>query len=163
MLVNQRYRGNMSKPVLYAIAESIYHEAGHAAMLGDNLSSVQEELDCLALNTLAYRSHVARDPQYINATSQGPLKQLFENGVALYPKLFFDPEPQKQRLVNRVIEKYGMLPPESPDHRVPHVPYSKAISERVVMEIHRRNTQAMMAQYMRFSGTQKSPVTITIA
>lgn len=140
MIINQRYRGDMSRPVQYAIAEAIYHEAGHATRMGDNQSSIQEELNCLALNTLAYRSHVAMDPWYPQATANGPLKALFENGVALYAKLFFDPDPMKRALVSRVIEKYGSLPPESPDHRIPTIPYSKTIAERVLYELHRRKT-----------------------
>lgn len=146
MIINHRYRGNMSLPVLYAIAASIYHEAGHAARLGDNVSSIQEELDCLALNSMAYRSHAARDPRYLTATSSGPLRALFENGVALYPKLFFDPDPYKRRLVNRVIEKYGMLPPESPDHPIPQLSDSRGITERILYEIQRRNTQVAFGQ-----------------
>lgn len=141
MLINQRYRGNMSMPVLYAIAASIYHEAGHATRLGDGQSSIQEELDCLALNTMAYRSHLARNPYYATASASGPLRYLFENGVALYPKLFFDPDPHKRALVNRIIEKYGMLPPDSPDHSIPHTPSAKALTERVLHEIQRRNAQ----------------------
>jgi hypothetical protein len=160
MIINQNYRGNMSMPVLYAIAESIYHEAGHAARLGDNQSSIQEELDCLALNTLAYRSHVANDPRYVSATSSGPLRQLFENGVALYPRLFFDPDPHKRALVNRVIEKYGMLPPDSPDHTIPHLPGNAAITERVLFELQRRRSREMLYQYpyLRFNANVKFPI-----
>ncbi len=142
MVVNARYKGNMSSPVLYAIAESIYHEAGHAAWLGDDFSSIQEELDCLALNVLAYRAHAAVDPNYTRSISAGPYKQLFDNGVALYARLFFDPDPYKRRLVNRVIEKYGMLPPQSPDHPIPHLNSSKTLAERILHELHRRNVQA---------------------
>lgn len=146
MVINQKYRGNTSLPVLYAIAAAIYHEAGHAARLSDNQSSIQEEIDCLALNTMAYRSHVASDPQYEAAATQGPLKQLFDNGVTLYPKLFFDPDPCKHGLVNRVIEKYGTLQPETPDHPIPHLPAGKTIAERVLYKIQRRSALKAASQ-----------------
>ncbi len=139
MIINQNYRGNMSLPVLCAIAESIYHEAGHAALSGDNQSSIQEELDCLALNSMAYRAHCLQYPALPYASASGPLRALFENGVALYPKLFFDPDPYKKALVNRVIKIYGMLPPDTPDHPIPHLPDRSAIAELVMHEIQRRN------------------------
>lgn len=116
IMINQRYRGDLSKPTLYAISEAIYHEAGHASGNGDGESSIQEELDCLALNTLAHRYHEVSDPAYAQAASTS---RLISDGVALYAKLFFDPDPQKQALVNRVVEKYGDLPMWSPGHMVP--------------------------------------------
>lgn len=118
IMINQRYRGDTSPDTLYAISEAIYHEAGHAAGNGDDESSVQEELNCLALNTLAHRYHTATDPSYARNTSTN---RLLSDGVALYPKLFFDPDPQKQALVNRVVEKYGDLPLTSPGHDVPAI------------------------------------------
>lgn len=116
LMVNQRYRGNFSKPALYAIAAAIYHEAGHLAGLGDDKTSLQEETDCLALNTMAYRAHVALDPSYGQSISTSPL---LADGVALYPKLFFDADPKKSALVRRINEKYGDLPLSTPDHPVP--------------------------------------------
>lgn len=113
IMINQRYKGDTSPATLYAISEAIYHEAGHAAGNGDGESSVQEELNCLALNTLAYRYHAASDPAYAQSSSTN---RLLADGVALYPKLFFDPDPQKKALVNRVVEKYGDLPLSSPGH-----------------------------------------------
>lgn len=116
IVINQRYKGDTRLDTLYAISEAIYHEAGHAAGNGDGNSSVQEELNCLALNTLAYRYHVATHPSYSQSATNNPL---LSNGVALYPKLFFAPDPQKQALINRVVEKYGDLPLESPGHTTP--------------------------------------------
>lgn len=138
IMINQRYRGDASPATLYAISEAIYHEAGHAskmtnnpttgqfqnisvmstnpAELGDDQSSIQEELNCLALNTLAHRFHISQDPAYAQAVSGS---RLLSDGVALYTKLFFDPDPNKQALVNRVVEKYGDLPLSSPGHEVP--------------------------------------------
>lgn len=138
IMINQRYRGDNSPATQYAISEAIYHEAGHAAKLvqhpitkltgnlsvvssnpndvGDDTSSIQEELDCLALNTLAYRYHTAIDPAYAQTISSS---RLLSDGVALYTKLFFDPDPKKQALIQRVVEKYGDLPLSSPGHEPP--------------------------------------------
>lgn len=146
MLVNQKYRGNMSPAILYGIAASIYHEAGHAARRGDGESSIQEEIDCLALNTMAYRSHVSKDPAYASMSASGPHAALLENGVALYPKLFFDPDPYKRRLINRIIQKYGDLPPETPDHPSPVLTYGKTILERVLYEKQRQYAYAKQWQ-----------------
>jgi hypothetical protein len=138
IMINQRYRGDNSPATQYAISEAIYHEAGHAAKLmqhpitkhvgnlsfispnpddvGDDVSSIQEELNCLALNTLAHRYHTAIDPSYAQTISSSPL---LSDGVALYAKLFFDPDPRKQALINRVVTKYGDLPLCSPGHEQP--------------------------------------------
>lgn len=116
IMINQRYRGDTNPATLYAISEAIYHEAGHAAGNGDDQSSVQEELDCLALNTLAHRFHAATDPSYAQSVSNN---RLLADGVALYAKLFFDPDPQKRALINRVVDKYGDLDIQSPGHEPP--------------------------------------------
>lgn len=116
IMINQRYRGDKSPATLYAISEALYHEAGHAAGNGDDQSSIQEELNCLALNTLAHRFHRAINPYYGQTVSSSPL---LSDGVALYAKLFFDPDPQKQALMNRVVQKYGDLPLGSPEHYPP--------------------------------------------
>lgn len=154
IMINQRYRNDTSAPTLYAIAEAIYHEAGHAAQLvtnprtgqpinltllsnnpaavGDGESSLQEEVDCLALNTLAHRYHEAINPKYAEANSSSPL---LANGVALYSKLFFDPDPAKTALVNRVIEKYGDLSPTSLGHEIPTATLSTPIVLRILQRL----------------------------
>lgn len=114
--VNQKYRGDMSPATLYAISEAIYHEAGHAACLGNEYSSIQEEIDCLALNVLGHRYHTSQDPLYAQTVSAS---RLISDGVALYARLFFDPDPEKKALVKRIIDIYGELPPDSPDHPIP--------------------------------------------
>jgi len=114
IMINQKYKGRLSKDTLYAISEAIYHEAGHAARLGDNRASIQEEINCLALNTLAHRYHAHVDPDYANSQSSS---RLITDGVALYAKLFFAEDLQP--LINRIVEKYGTLPPETPDHPIP--------------------------------------------
>lgn len=137
IMINQKYRGDLSKASLYAISEAIYHEAGHSALLGDDRSSLQEEIDCLALNTLAYRTHTATDQAYAQSASKS---RLIADGVALYARLFFDPDPSKKALVNRVIEKYGVLPPDSPDHSIPVTPHQVPLADRVMRQLHLKNS-----------------------
>ena len=142
IMINQKYRGDMSPDTLYAISEAIYHEAGHASRLGDDQSSIQEEINCLALNTLAYRYHTATDPSYLLSASRS---RLIQDGVALYAKLFFDPDPNKQALVNRVILKYGELPLETPDHGTAPLPYGIPLGYRVLRQIQTNNTRQWVA------------------
>lgn len=131
IMINQKYRGDTKPETLYAISEALYHEAGHAAMSGDNQSSIQEETNCLAMNTLANRFHQWQDPAYASSASSSPL---IANGVALYTRLFFDPDPYKQALVNRIVEKYGDLPLTSPDHGVPMLPDNVPLAPRVASQ-----------------------------
>ena len=143
IIVNARYRGDTSPATLYAISEAIYHEAGHAWGNGDGKSSIQE-LNCLGLNALGYRSHVARDPSYAALASTSPL---IANGVALYSYLFFgDPDPGREALVKRVAEKYGTLPLFSPGHPAPF--YPGALAVRVAERVQREKMMktAMMPQ-----------------
>lgn len=114
IMINQKYRGDASPTMLYALSEAIFHEAGHAARSGDGQSSIQEETNCLFLNAWANYQHQMEDPAYANSTSQS---ELLSNGVALYTKLFFqDPDPEKNALVRRIALKYGVLPIYSHDH-----------------------------------------------
>ncbi len=143
IMVNQKYQGDMRPENLYAISEAIYHEAGHAARSGDNQASIQEELNCLALNVLGYRYHTAVDPQFAQSASQS---RLIQDGVALYARLFFDADPTKQALVNRVIEKYGMLPTQTPDHQIPLVPMGQVnMLDRICRQLHNTNTSTWSA------------------
>ncbi len=165
IMINRQYRGDYSPTTLCAISEAIYHEAGHAAKLvnapgsagsvfnqsltsnnpddvGDDSSSIQEELDCLALNTLAHRYHEAKYPQYAQSVSSS---RLLSDGVALYAKLFFDPDPEKKALVKRVAEKYGDLELESQGHPVPVLAHTIPMAQRV-------------AQYVRHTNPQNQPL-----
>lgn len=137
IMINQKYKNDSSWPNLYAISEAIYHEAGHAGRMGDDRSSIQEEIDCLALNTLAYRYHTATNPQYVLVSGTN---RLIADGVALYAKLFFDPDPNKTALVNRVIDKYGFLPTHSPDHTIPlqNPSFGPTLADRVIRTLHDR-------------------------
>ncbi|MGE0199972.1 MAG: hypothetical protein AB7P76_03260 [Candidatus Melainabacteria bacterium] len=143
IMINQKYQGDMSPETLYAISEAIYHEAGHVARLGDDQASIQEELNALALNVLGYRYHTAIDPNFALSASQS---RLIQDGVALYARLFFDPDPAKQGLVNRMIEKYGTLQPESPDHQIPAMPPGAvAMTDRVCRQLQTAHVQGWQA------------------
>jgi hypothetical protein len=138
IMVNQKYKGDFSKASLYAISEAVYHEAGHAAMSGDAQSSIQEELDCLALNTLGYRYHTTIDPSFATTANTS---RLIQDGVALYNRLFFpENDPNLTGLQARVKEKYGMLPAESPDHSIPMLNGQVPIADRVCRHIQTQNS-----------------------
>lgn len=123
--INQKYRGKMTLPMALAIADAIYHEAGHAKDR-DGVASIQEELDCLSLNTLGFRYQQRAYPEIMNAQDQS---RLLSDGVALYPKLFFDNDPQKAALVKRVSDKYGYLPLTSPNHTHAYRPLATVIKQ----------------------------------
>lgn len=129
IVINQKYQGKMTFPMALAIADAIYHEAGHAKDR-DGESSVQEELDCLSLNVLGYRHQERAYPQALNGS--GEQSRLISDGVGLYPKLFFDNDPSKAALVNRVSEKYGCLPMTSPNHGLPQKQLALRIKESFV-------------------------------
>lgn len=132
IMINQNYQGDFSKEALYGISEAIYHEAGHAALNGDGVASIQEEIDCLALNTLGYRYHTYTDPEFAQTANNS---KLIQDGVAVYGKLFFDADPQKQALVNRIISRYGTLPPETPDHRIPFTQGQVPLADRILRQM----------------------------
>lgn len=150
IMINQRYRGDTSPDTLCAISEAIYHEAGHAKG-DDDQSSIQEELDCLALNTMAHRFHESVNPLYAQNVSQSPL---IANGVALYAKLFFDPDPRKAALIKRVIEKYGDLPLSSPDHPVPWIQYGVPLA----MAVQAQKNQGLISSVGSLNQPLKQPV-----
>lgn len=143
VIINQKYQGDTSPHTLRAISEALYHEAGHVARQGDGQASLQEEINCLALNTLAHRYHMATVPGYAQSCSQS---RLITDGVALYEKLFFDPDPEKHALVRRIIEKYGELPPETADHRIPVLPYGVPLADRVFRAIQYRKATSFTPQ-----------------
>jgi len=112
IIINEKYKNTTDKAVILAISEAMIHEAGHAKD-NDDLSSKQEEFDCLALNTLANRYHQQTYPEvFANAGNSA----ILNDGVGLYTKLFFDPDPDKKALKARIMEKYGTLDQESPNH-----------------------------------------------
>lgn len=112
--INEKYRNTKNPLEIVAISEAICHEGGHAKD-ADDISSIKEEFDCLALNTLANRYHRLAYPELFKQNSDAAI---LKDGVNLYTELFFDDDSIKERLANRVIEKYGDLPLESPNHAI---------------------------------------------
>ncbi len=111
VLINERYRNSNSFPEILALSEAIFHEAGHAKD-NDGENSIQEELDCLALNVLGHRYNKSTHKDVF----LGQNSFLFSEGVSLYEKLFYKFDPAKQELKARVVQKYGFLQQESPGH-----------------------------------------------
>ena len=103
--INSRYKGTNDFSVILAICEAILHEVGHAND-NDGDSSVQEELDFLGMNVIAHREFLRK---YNDVFSQSN-EPIINDGVSIYEKLFFDPDPDKKKLINRMKEKYGDLP-----------------------------------------------------
>lgn len=115
IIINDKYKDTKDPAVILAIAEAMFHEAGHAKD-NDDQSSIQEEIDCLALNTLAFRYHMSKYQKVFENASDA---KIINDGVALYARLYFDKDPDKQALVHRIIEKYGDLEFSSPNHDIP--------------------------------------------
>ena len=101
--INETYQNTKSKAVKLAIAEAILHEAGHAKDL-DGASSIQEEINCLALNSMAHRTLNEKDPGIFEANDANILK----NGVNLYSSIYFAND--LTGLVNKIRKSYGHLP-----------------------------------------------------
>lgn len=110
-LINENYKDLTSKADVFAISEALMHEAGHAKD-GDSENSIQEELDCLALNVLTHRSYERKHPDIYT----GHNSPLYSEGVSLYPELFFEEDATKNALKRRISEKYGFLDVSSPGH-----------------------------------------------
>ncbi len=111
VLINSNYKDLASFPDILAISEAMFHEAGHAKD-EDSDNSIQEEIDCLALNVLAHQHYKKTYPE-IFKDQKSPL---YFEGVNLYDSLFFDFDPDKKALKQRVSEKYGFLNVSSKNH-----------------------------------------------
>lgn len=111
VLINSNYKDLASFPDILAISEAMFHEAGHAKD-EDSDNSIQEEIDCLALNVLAHQYYKGAYPD-IFKDQKSPL---YFEGVNLYDKLFFDFDPEKKALKRRISEKYGFLNVSSKNH-----------------------------------------------
>lgn len=109
--INDRYKDTQNLAEIIAISEAILHEVGHAKDQ-DGESSIQEEIDCLSMNALSHRTF---DKNYhgIFANSDS---LIIQEGVCVYSKLFFDNDPLKLALVNRLIQKYDQLPAGNLQH-----------------------------------------------
>lgn len=111
VLINSNYKDLASFPDILAISEAMLHEAGHAKD-DDSDNSIQEEIDCLALNVLAHQHYKETYPDIFKDQNS----PLFFEGVSLYNKLFFDFDPEKTALKKRIAEKYGFLNASSKNH-----------------------------------------------
>lgn len=100
--INEIYKNTKNKAVILAITEAIFHEAGHAKDL-DGDSSIQEELNCLALNAMAHR---ALEKKYPNIYTTGD-ENIVKKGVVLYADIYFDPNPS--RLIKKIQKSYSHL------------------------------------------------------
>lgn len=115
MLINQQYKGKMTEIMALAMADALYHETGHSKDR-DGVTSIQEELECLALNVLGYRY---QKKHYLETLAKGSDSRLISDGVRKYEELFFDPDPEKKALIERVALKYGFLDLCSENHEIP--------------------------------------------
>lgn len=103
--INEIYKKTQNPAEILAISEAILHEIGHAKDK-DGKNSIQEEIECLALNTLAHRVF-SRNFSNIFVDEESPI---IKNGVCVYFEMFFDKDPFKLALIARLKEKYGYLP-----------------------------------------------------
>lgn len=103
--INELYRNTQNPAVILAISEAILHESGHAKDKDSN-SSLQEEMDCLAMNALAHRTLVKNNPDIFSSSDA----LIVKDGVSVYSDLFFDQSPANSSLVKRLNLKYGHLP-----------------------------------------------------
>lgn len=110
-LINSNYKDLASFADVLAISEAMLHEAGHAKD-EDSDNSIQEEIDCLALNVLAHQYYKRTYPNVFK-NQDSPL---YFEGVSLYDSLFFDFDPEKKALKKRIFEKYGFLNVSSRNH-----------------------------------------------
>ncbi len=110
IVINEKYRNTRSMDEIYAISAALFHEISHAKDK-DSLSSIQEEIDCLGMNALAFNVFLKKYPKIFNENSSPILK----DGVELYTKLFLGDD--KQALKKRIKLKYGDLNLESPNHK----------------------------------------------
>lgn len=111
IVINKNYKDNDDFALTLAISEAILHETGHAKDK-DGYSSIQEELNFLGMNAIAHRAYMKK---YGNLFSDSDAP-IISDGVSVYAKLFFEPDPEKKALVKRIFEKYGNLPSGDSKH-----------------------------------------------
>lgn len=103
--INEIYKNTQNPAEILAITEAIMHESGHAKDK-NGTGSIQEEIDCLALNALSHRALSKKHPGIFKSTDS----LIVKDGVCIYSDLFFDKDSLKTKLVARIGEKYGFLP-----------------------------------------------------
>lgn len=122
VIINENYKRTKNKADILAISEAILHEAGHAKD-NDYNNSVQEEINNLAIIVLAHKYYSKKYPNIFNSSKS----LLVTDGVNAYADLFFDNDPEKKALINRLKKKYGYLPSHDVLH--PLGPISKKLKE----------------------------------
>lgn len=105
IIINEKYKNTNDFSVVLAIAEAILHETGHAKD-NDGESSIQEELDFLGMNAIAHRAFLKKYGDVFSDSKD----LIINDGVSVYAKLFFENDPLKKNLINRITSKYGELP-----------------------------------------------------
>lgn len=111
VVINKNYKDSDDFALTLAISEAILHETGHAKDK-DAYSSIQEELNFLGMNAIAHRAYMKKYGNLFT-DSNAPI---INDGVSVYAKLFFDPDPEKKALIKRIAEKYGNLPSGDSKH-----------------------------------------------
>lgn len=111
ILLNKKYRNSSDMASVLAIAEAILHESAHA-IDEDDISSVQEELNNLGVGVLAHRYFEKKYPKVFDNSCS----KIVNDGVNVYSKVFFDVDIQKKALIERVKQKYGILPAGDSKH-----------------------------------------------
>lgn len=101
--INDIYKNTQNPAEILAITEAILHESGHAKDKNGSCS-IQEEIDCLALNAISHRALVKKHPDAFKNNDS----LIVKDGVCIYADLFFDKDPTK--LMARIGQKYGFLP-----------------------------------------------------
>ncbi len=109
IVINEKYKNTRNMAEVYAISAALIHELAHAKD-NDGITSVQEEINCLGMNALAFNIFRKKHPKIFSANSSPIIK----DGVALYTDLFFG--NNENALIDRIKLKYGDLPLESPNH-----------------------------------------------
>ena len=105
IMLNKKYRNTSDTADVLALAEAILHESGHAKD-NDSGSSIQEELNNLGMGALAHRFFEKKYPSVFGHANT----LIVNDGVNVYARIFFDNDPCKKALKERVQQKYGLLP-----------------------------------------------------
>lgn len=105
ILLNKKYKNTSDTADVLALAEAILHETCHAKD-NDAASSIQEELNNLGMGALAHRYFEKKYPTIFDHANT----LIVNDGVNIYAKIFFDKDPKKKALKQRVQQKYGLLP-----------------------------------------------------
>lgn len=109
IIINDRYKNTRNLAEIYAISAAIIHELAHAKDK-DDISSIQEEINCLAMNALAFNAFRNENPDLF----KGQNSPIIEDGVELYSNLFLG--DNKEALIQRIKLKYGDLATTSENH-----------------------------------------------